>query len=50
MDVSYRTIYEGFEKIVRTRAKSEGNMFEGYSMREAMGFCIEYMKDLKNVN
>ena len=37
-------------KFVHTRAKPEGNMSEGYSMQEAMGFCIEYMKDFKNVN
>ena len=38
------------KKIVCTREKLEGGMFEGYSMQEAMGFCIEYMKDFKSVN
>ena len=35
------------KKIVRTREKPEGNMSEGYSLQEAMGFSTEYMKDLK---
>ena len=38
------------KKIVRTRAKPEGSMSEGYSMQEAMGFCTEYMKNFKNFN
>ena len=50
MDVPYRTIYEGSEKFVRNKAKPEGSICEGYSMQEAIGFCIEYMKDFSNVN
>ena len=38
------------KKIVCTRPKPDGNMSEGYSMQEAMGFSTKYMKDLKNVN
>lgn len=38
------------KKIVRTWEKAEDNMSEGYSMQEAMGFCIVYMKDFKNFN
>ena len=38
------------KKIVHSREITKGSMFEEYSMQEAMGFCIEYMKDFKNVN
>ena len=35
---------------VRNKAKPKGNMCEGYSMKEAIGFCTEYIKDFTNVN
>jgi hypothetical protein len=46
MDVSYKMIYEGFEKNVHNREKLEGNMFEGYSMQKAIEFYAKYMKIL----
>ena len=34
---------------VRQRAKPEGSMARGYTIEEALGFCIEYMQDCEPV-
>jgi hypothetical protein len=43
LDVSYGAIHEVLKDYVRTKARPERSMAEGYVMEETLGFCIEYM-------
>jgi hypothetical protein len=46
---SFKRFMRVLKKYVRNRARPEGSISKGYGIEEVIGFCVDFLPDLKPI-